>query len=79
MDILITCLVGFLVGSLASWIMKKGFPWYIDVIVGIGGSWLGPWVAGLLGLKISDTIGSIICSVVGAVILVWIIGLLKKK
>ncbi|MCQ2237068.1 MAG: GlsB/YeaQ/YmgE family stress response membrane protein [Bacteroidales bacterium] len=73
MDILITCLIGFLVGSLASWIMKKGFPWYIDILVGVGGSWLGNWIAGLIGMS-----GGFIFSTIGAVLLIWIISKLKK-
>ncbi|MDO4461231.1 MAG: GlsB/YeaQ/YmgE family stress response membrane protein [Bacteroidia bacterium] len=76
MGIIITCLIGLLVGCLASWFMKKGFPWYINILIGIGGSWLGSWLAGLLGLS-ADGIVGFIFSVVGASIIIWIISKLR--
>ncbi|MCQ2216340.1 MAG: GlsB/YeaQ/YmgE family stress response membrane protein [Bacteroidales bacterium] len=80
MNILITCLIGFLVGSLAAFIMKiKGIPWYIDILVGIGGSWVGNWAAGQLGIGVEGSIPSFICATVGAAAILWVVSLFKKK
>src|SRR5205807_2391817 len=51
----------------------------LDIILGILGGVVGGWVFGMLGLHAGGLIGSIIVSFVGAVILVWITRLLKKK
>jgi uncharacterized membrane protein YeaQ/YmgE (transglycosylase-associated protein family) len=48
-------------------------------MVGIIGSILGGWVFGLLGIAAGGIIGSLVTAVVGAVILLWIVGLIKKN
>jgi len=73
-------LIGIAAGFLAGQIMKgKGFGLWINLLVGIVGGFLGGWVFGLLGLASSGIIGSLICATVGAVLLLFILSLLKKK
>lgn len=80
----ITSLIIFLaVGALAGWlaglIMKgRGFGVLVNVIVGIVGAVLGGFVFGLLGITTSGLTGSIITATVGAVILLFIISVVKK-
>jgi uncharacterized membrane protein YeaQ/YmgE (transglycosylase-associated protein family) len=76
MGILMTIIVGGIIGWLASIVMKTNAQMGIvaNVIVGIVGAWLGAWLAGLLGFAATSTLASIVVSVVGAAVL---IGLLK--
>lgn len=82
MGLLITIIVGAIVGWLASIVMKTnaqmGALW--NIIVGIVGAWLGSWIAGLLGIALTNMVVGIIASIVGACILIAIlkaIGVLK--
>ena len=78
-SLLIFLALGALAGWLAGLIMKGGgFGLVVNIIVGIVGAVIGGWVFGLLGFESAGIIGSIITAVVGAVILLAVIGLFKK-
>ncbi|TNF72836.1 MAG: GlsB/YeaQ/YmgE family stress response membrane protein [Acidobacteria bacterium] len=78
MDILITVIIGGVVGWAASLVMKTDAQMGIiaNVIVGIVGSALGFWLAGTLGLA-GGAIVRWIVAVVGAMLLIWILKLLN--
>ena len=72
-----------LLGILAGWIAGKitkgsGFGLLADLIVGVVGSLLGSFIFGLLGLGAYSLLGRLVMSVVGAVVLLWLIRLIKK-
>lgn len=80
MGFLTWIIVGLIAGWLAGQVMKGGgYGILVDIILGILGGILGGWVFGLLGLHAGGLIGQIVVSFVGAVILVWITRLVKKK
>lgn len=80
MGFLTWILVGLIAGWLAGQVMKGGgYGILVDIILGILGGIIGGWVFGMLGLHAGGLIGSIVVSFVGAVILVWITRLVKKK
>jgi Predicted membrane protein len=76
--------VGALAGFIAGNIMKGGgFGTVGNIIVGIIGSFVGGWLATFLGIGGADASGglniaSIVTSVVGACVLLFIVGLVKK-
>jgi len=74
-------LIGIAAGFLAGQIMKgKGFGFVINLLIGISGAVLGGWIFGVLGLNIGGgKIGSLITALIGAIVLLWIISLFKKK
>ncbi len=77
-------IVYILIGAVAGWIAGKlmhggGFGFIVNAIVGIIGGLLGGWVFGLFGLSASSNWGSFITSVVGAILLLAIISLFRKK
>jgi uncharacterized membrane protein YeaQ/YmgE (transglycosylase-associated protein family) len=75
MSILIAIVVGGLVGWLASIVMKTNKQMGIlsNIVVGIIGSALGHWLAGLLGLGAFGLVGGLIISVLGAMGLIAIL------
>jgi len=79
MDLVITLVVGGIIGWLASIVMKTNAQMGIlmNVLVGIGGAFLGHWLAPMLGLAPEGTFGMILVSLGGAVLVILILKLLK--
>ena len=75
MNWIVTLVVGGIVGWLASIVMKTNAQMGIiaNVIVGVVGSALGFWLAGLLGLAAYGSIVRWLVAVVGAAVLIWIL------
>jgi uncharacterized membrane protein YeaQ/YmgE (transglycosylase-associated protein family) len=73
---LITIVIGGIVGWLASIVMKTNAQMGLiaNVIVGVVGSAIGFWIAGLLGFAATNAVVGYIVAIAGAAIL---IGLLK--
>lgn len=76
MNWIVTLIIGGVIGWLASMVMKTNaqMGMIANVIVGIVGSSLGFWLAGVLGIGAGSTIGAYLIAIVGAAVL---IGLLK--
>ena len=79
MDLIIFLLIGALAGWLAGVIMKGGgFGLIGDIVVGVLGTFLGGWLLPKLGLSFGGDFGGFITAVIGAVILLFIVRLIKK-
>jgi uncharacterized membrane protein YeaQ/YmgE (transglycosylase-associated protein family) len=78
--IIIFIIVGAIAGWLAGLIVKgSGFGLIGDIIVGIVGAFIGGWLLGMLGIMIGGgIIGAIIDATIGAVVLLFIIRLIKR-
>lgn len=75
MGLLLSLLMGFIVGAITGFIMKSNYPWYIDVILGIIGSIVGGFLSSvLLGVDLTGGFNptTLVVSVIGAVIVVAI-------
>lgn len=73
-------LIGIVSGAVAGKLMRGGgFGWIVNLIVGIIGGVLGGWLFSLLGITTSGIIGNLITSVVGAIVLLCITGLLSRS
>ncbi len=71
--------LGAVAGWLAGLIMKgNGFGLIVNILVGIIGAIIGGWIFTLLGISTSGFIGAMITAVAGAVILLFVLRLLKK-
>jgi len=75
MNWIVTLVVGGVIGWLASILMKTNAQMGIigNIVVGIVGSSLGFWLAGLFGLAAYGAIAQWAVAVVGAVVLIWIL------
>lgn len=72
---LITIIVGGIVGWLASMIMKTNdqMGLILNIVIGIVGSFLGYWLAGLIGIETEGGFLRFIIAIAGAVILIMIL------
>ena len=75
MDWIVTLVVGGIVGWLGSLVAKTNSQMGIlgNVVVGIVGSVLGFWLAGVLGLAAYGAVARWVVAVAGAVILIFIL------
>ena len=77
--IIVFLLVGAIAGWLAGNIIKGGgFGLVGNIAVGIIGSFVGGVAFNLLGLSAWGFLGSVIMSTIGAIILLLIVGLIKR-
>jgi uncharacterized membrane protein YeaQ/YmgE (transglycosylase-associated protein family) len=76
--IVIAGLIGLLIGAVAKLLMPGKDPggWFVTMLLGIAGSWVGAFLAGALGL--SGSLG-LLGAVLGAMLLLFIYRLLKKS
>lgn len=76
MSWIISLILGGVVGWLASIIMKTNAQMGLiaNVLVGVAGSLLGFWIAGLLGMEPTGGILRFVVAVAGAVLLIFILG-----
>ena len=72
--------VGGVAGWLAGLIMKGGgFGVIGNIIVGVLGAFAGTYLFDALGISIAGgLVGSLITAIIGAVVIVFIVGLIKK-
>jgi uncharacterized membrane protein YeaQ/YmgE (transglycosylase-associated protein family) len=77
--ILMTLIVGGVVGWLASLVMKTNAQMGIlaNIVVGIVGSVLGGWLSGLLQIRVGGDVGGLVMNVVGAMALIALLKALK--
>lgn len=79
MQLIISLIIGGVVGWLASMVMKTNAQMGLiaNVIVGIVGSALGFWIAGMLGIAADDGIVRWLIAIAGAVVLILILKMLN--
>jgi len=78
-NIIVTLVIGGVVGWLASLFMKTDaqMGYLANIVVGIVGSFIGFWLAGVLGIAAGGAVIRWIIAVVGAVILIGILKMLN--
>jgi len=76
-------IVFLIVGAVAGWLagqLVKGYGFGLvgNIVVGIVGAFLAGWLLPGLGLGLSGIVGSIVYAALGAIILLLLIGLIKR-
>lgn len=81
----LTGLIMFLIiGAVAGWLAGKlmrggGFGLIGNIAIGIIGAVIGGFVFGMLGITATGLIGSIVTATAGAVLLLFLVDLIKKS
>jgi uncharacterized membrane protein YeaQ/YmgE (transglycosylase-associated protein family) len=72
-------LIGVLAGFLASQLMKGPRLSLVgNLILGVIGALLGGFLFGLLGLSASTLLGSLVTATIGAAVLIWLVGYMRR-
>ena len=81
MGIIMMVIIGAIAGWLAGLIMKgKGLGFIVNAMLGIAGAFVGNYLFSQIGFSFGNgLIGSIFTSTSGAVVLLFIVGILRKS
>lgn len=76
---LLVAVIGLMIGVIAKLLMPGSDPggWFITILLGIVGSWVGGFLMSLSGL--TGTVPALVAAVIGAMVLLGIYRLLKKR
>lgn len=78
-SLIIFLVIGAVAGWLAGLLMRGGgFGLFGNIVVGIVGSVIGGFLFGLLGITAGGFVGSLVTAVVGAAVLLFVVGLFKR-
>lgn len=72
-------IIGAIAGFLAEKIMKRDHGLLTNIVVGIIGGILGGWLLSLVGLGSGGWIWTLFTAVIGACLLLWIVGMIRSK
>lgn len=72
-------IIGIFAGWLAEKIMKRNHGLLTNLVVGLVGALLGAFLANILGIGFGGWVGSLIVSTIGAVVLLFLLGLVRRK
>lgn len=79
MNILWFLIIGVAAGWLAGQLMKGGGYGLIgDLIIGVIGAFIGGRLFGAIGIRTGGLVGSLIAATIGAIILLFLVRLIKK-
>lgn len=80
MELLWFALIGLVAGWLASQLGKSGAGGLVGYLaVGVVGAVIGGWLFRLVGFAPTNLLGSLITATVGAAIVLWLLGQVKRK
>ena len=73
-------LIGLAAGAIAGLLMRgKGYGCLLNIIIGIIGAYIGNWLLPEMGIYFHHGIlGTLITAIIGAVVFLFVLGLIKK-
>jgi len=79
-----TLVIGGLAGWIAERVMKADHGLIMNIIVGIIGSYVGAFLANALGIRLGEIFhgwffGNLIVSAIGAIVLLYVVKLVKNR
>lgn len=78
MELLIILLIGFLAGALAAWLMKSDYPFWLDIILGILGAFVGSYILSLFRVPVEGgLIWEILVAAFGAIVIIFVVRFLQ--
>lgn len=73
-------IIGIAAGWIAEKVMKRNHGLLTNLIVGVVGAFIGSFLIGILGLGGgSGLVPSLVTATLGAIVLLWLLGLVKKS
>ncbi len=78
-SLILFLIIGLAAGWLASKLLRGGSLGLMgDLVVGMVGAILGGWLFNLVGISLGGIIGSLVTALVGALVLLYLLRLIKK-
>ncbi len=79
-----TLFIGALAGIIADKVMKSNHGLLMNIIIGIVGSYIGAFLANLLGIQLGEIFqgwfwGNLIVAAIGAIVLIWALRLVRGR
>ena len=79
-----TLFIGALAGIIADKVMKTNHGLLMNIVIGIIGSYIGAFLANALGIQLGEIFsgwfwGNLIVAAIGAVVLIWLLRLLRGR
>jgi Predicted membrane protein len=71
--------IGIAAGFVAEKVMKRDHGLLTNLLVGVVGALLGGWIASMLNIGYGGWIGSFIVATLGAIILLFLLGLIRRR
>lgn len=71
--------IGLLAGFIAEKVMNSRHGLLTNLIVGVIGAYLGPWLASLLGISFAGFLGSLVVATIGAIVFLFLLRLVKGR
>ncbi|HEY9233661.1 MULTISPECIES: GlsB/YeaQ/YmgE family stress response membrane protein [Phenylobacterium] len=71
--------IGIAAGFVAEKVMKRDHGLLTNLLVGVVGALLGGWIASLLNIGFGGWIGSFVVATIGAIILLFLLGMIKRR
>lgn len=79
MSLLSYIIIGLLAGWIASHLMEgRGYGLLGDIVIGIIGAFLGGYIFAWLGIAAGGFIGNLVVSAIGAIVLLFLVNLLRR-
>jgi len=72
-------LIGFIAGYVAERTFGRDHGLLTNILVGVAGSFVGGTLAGLLNIRYYGFLGNLVVAIVGAIVVLWVFGLAKRK
>ena len=81
MGLIWALIIGLVVGALAKFIMpgKENMGWIATILLGVGGSVVMTFLGRMVGWYQEGEGAGFIASIVGALLLLWLYGLISKR
>lgn len=78
-SILAAIVIGILAGWIAEQVMGRSHGLITNLVVGVIGAFLGAFIANAMGVGFAGFWGSLIVSTIGAVALLFVVSLVKRR
>lgn len=76
---IVIIVAGIFAGWIAERLMNRSHGILTNLVVGLLGAFIGSYLAGVLGIAYSGLLGSVLVAVGGAVALLFVLGLFKRR
>jgi uncharacterized membrane protein YeaQ/YmgE (transglycosylase-associated protein family) len=77
-------ILGLLAGLIAQKVMRQPHGWFMSLIIGVVGAWIGGFITDMLripaiGTGLTHWLLDVVVAAAGAILLLYVVGLIRKR